>query len=307
MSLRLRLAVAVMRLLGKPLLARVSDPGMARKWLAALCRFAPRPKHVLHLVDAGSPPTHWISAGADRQDAVILYLHGGGYIAGSPTTHEALVARISRLTGLTLACPDYRLAPEHPAPAAFEDAVAAHQMLLAKGHAPGRIVLGGDSAGGGLALALLADLCQRGLTPAGLFVFSPWTDLTMSSDSLRRNAARDPILPANRVSEAVARVRGTLAPGDPRLSPLHASFPGVPPVLIQVGPDEILYDDSRRMAEVLHRAGGQVELQEWQGCPHVWQFMDGLVPEARAALRKVAGFVGRLVPVPSLPPRSGDS
>lgn len=297
MSLRLRLAVGVMRLLGKPLLARVGDPGLVRAGLEGLCRFAPRPPHVLHLVDRGG--LHWISSRAFRHDAVILYLHGGGYVAGSPATHEALMARISRLTGLEVACPDYRLAPEHPAPAAFEDAVAAHATLIARGHAPGRIVLGGDSAGGGLALALLADLCRRGLAPAGAFAFSPWTDLAMGSESIRRNARADPIFPARRMPEAVAMVRGALDPHDPRLSPLHADFPEVPPVMIQVGPEEILCDDSRRMAEVLRQAGGRVVLEEWPLCPHVWQIMDGLVPEARAALLRVAAFVeGLLSPGP---------
>lgn len=302
MSWQLRLAVGVMRLLGKPLLARVSDPNAARKGLVFLCRFAPRPPHVLHLVDRGG--LHWISSRATRHDAVILYLHGGGYIAGSPTTHEALLARISRLTGLDVACPDYRLAPENPAPAAFEDAVAAHAALMARGHAPGRIILGGDSAGGGLALALLADLCQRGLAPAGLFAFSPWTDLAMGSNSIRRNVGADPIFPARRMPEAVEMVRGALDPRDPRLSPLYASFPSMPPVMIQVGPEEILCDDSRRMAEALRKAGGRVVLEEWPGCPHVWHMMDGLVPEARAALHKVAGFVEGLVS-PAPPPTGG--
>lgn len=302
MSLRLRLAVLAMRLLGKPALSRVTDPALARRGLERLCCLLPRPPHVLHLVDRGRPVVHWISCRVRRRDAVILYFHGGGYVAGSAATHEAMLARLSRLTGLGVACPEYRLAPEHPAPAAFEDAVAAHAALMAKGHAAGRIVLGGDSAGGGLALALLADLCQRGLAPAGLFAFSPWTDLGMTGGSLARNAGADPLLPAWRMPEAVAMVRGALDPRDPRLSPLNARFPGVPPVMIQVGPEEILCDDSRRMAEVLRQAGGRVVLEEWPGCPHVWQLMDGLVPEARAALVAVAGFVAGL-----LPERGGDS
>ena len=167
MSLRLRLLTTVMRRLVRPLLSRVNDPGMAQRGLAVLCRFLPVPPYVLHLVDAGPVPLHWISVKRRRTDWVILYLHGGGYIAGSPTTHLALTARIAKMTGLQLASPDYRLAPDFTAPAAFEDVRAAHEQLLAKGYAPDRIILAGDSAGGGLALALLADLCRRALTPCG--------------------------------------------------------------------------------------------------------------------------------------------
>jgi epsilon-lactone hydrolase len=295
MSLRLRLLTLGMRLLAKPILRRVADPARARRVFAFLSKGLPVPPHVLHLLDPGQVPLHWISARRRRSDWVILCLHGGGYIAGSPDTHLGLMARIAKLTGLQVASPDFRLTPEYPAPAAFDDALAAHAMLRMKGYAPGRIILGGDSAGGGLALAVLADLCQRGLRPAGLFAFSPWTDLTLAGDSLRTNAKADPLFPVERMADAVAMARGELAADDPRLSPLHARFVDPPPVLIQVGTTEILRDDSRRMAERLRMAGGRVELEEWADCPHVWQLLDGFLPEARAALVRVAEFVGVLV------------
>lgn len=300
MSLRLRALVFAARYLARPVLARTRQPEQARRDFNLVSRLLRVPPFLLHLVDPGPVPLHWVSVRRRSTDWVILYFHGGGYVAGSPVTHIGLAGRIAKLTCLPVAAPDYRLAPEHPAPAAFEDALAAHAALLARGYAADRIVLGGDSAGGGLALALLADLCGRGLAPAGAFVFSPWTDLTMTAESLHSNAAADPLLPVARMADLVAMVLGPLDARDPRISPLFARFDQPPSVFLQVGSTEILRDDSLRMAEVLRQAGGVVELAVWPGCPHVWHLLDGYVPEARAALVDAAGFVGRLVEVSSL-------
>ncbi len=305
MSFRLRLLNLGLRWLARPGLARAEDPVVSRVGFLRVARLFRMPPYVLHLEEPGLVPLHWVSVRRSNTDWVILYLHGGAYAIGSPLTHLALIARIARLTGLQIAAPDYRLAPEHPAPAAFEDAVAAHAVLMAKGYRPDRIILAGDSAGGGLALALLAELCGRGLHPAGLFAFSPWTDLALTGDSLVRNAARDVFIPAERMPVTVALVRGGLAVHDPRLSPLYARFDCPPPVMMQVGTTEILLDDSRRMAEVLRSVGGEVVLREWPDCPHVWQMTDGYVPEARAALLEVAGFVAGLVS--SSTPRPDDN
>ena len=298
MSLRLRLMTLAMRWVAKPLLALVKDPGKARRGFAFLSKALRIPPFVLLLIDQGPVALHWISVKRRRTDWVILYLHGGGYIAGSPVTHLGMTARIAKMTGLQVVSPDYRLAPDYPAPAAFDDATAAHSLVLAKGFAPDRIILAGDSAGGGLALALLADLCQRGLAPAGLFAFSPWTDLAMTGASLTANADGDPLLPAFRMTEAVAMVLGSLDQRDPRVSPLYGEFVNPPPVLLQVGKSEILLDDSRRIAEVLRKAGGTVQLDVWPGCPHVWQLLDGYLPEGRQALTSVAAFVDRLIEGP---------
>lgn len=294
MSLRLRAMVLGLRWVMRPLLARAINPAKARQDFAIMSRLFRAPPFLLHQVDAGTPELHWVRAGAIHPRRIILYLHGGGYIAGNPAGYRAMLGRLSRLTGLQVVAPAYRLAPEHPAPAAFEDAVKAHAALLARGYAPADIVLGGDSAGGGLALALLAHLCAHDLRPAGLFAMSPWTDLTMTGESLRDNAAADPILPVALMAALVAMVRGELAADDARLSPLFAAFDAPPPVLLQVGTTEILRDDMRRMGDVLRSAGGRVEVREWQGAPHVWHLADGYLPEARAALRQVAGFVGGL-------------
>ena len=188
------------------------------------------------------------------------------------------------MTGIQIAAPDYRLAPDYLAPASFDDAKAAHAELPANGYAQNRIVLAGDSAVGGLALALLADLRREALTPAGPFAFSPWTDLAITGDGTKANAASDPLLPAKRMPEAVAMVLGTTGVRHPRVSPLYAQFVDPSPVLLQVGQGEILLDDCRRMADVLRRVGGEVQLKGWADCPQVWQMLSGYLPEARQAL-----------------------
>jgi monoterpene epsilon-lactone hydrolase len=306
MSLRLRLFTLVMRWLVQPLLAATKDPAQARREFNRMSRFLRVPPYLLHLSDPGPVPVHWISVKPRNAEWVILYFHGGGYITGSPDTHVGLAGRIAKLTGLHVASVDYRLAPEHQAPAAFEDARAAHAALLAKGYPPGRIILGGDSAGGGLALALLADLCARGVQPAGLFAFSPWNDLAMTGDSLVANEGRDPLLPVRRMPDLVEMVLGEMEPRDPRISPMYAQFDRPPPVLLQVGSVEILLDDSCRMAEVLRQADGDVRLAIWPGCPHVWHLLDGYLPEARQALLEVRDFVDGLQ-VTALSPRQDGS
>lgn len=288
MSLRLRLARLAARLLIRPRLARTSRPEQARRDLDRGTRLLRAPPYLLRLERPGG--LHHISAGPVGHSAILLWFHGGAYVAGSPVTHAAMLGRLSRLSGIAVIAPEYRLAPEHPAPAAFEDARAAHGRLLAAGWRPGQILLGGDSAGGGLALALLADLCQRDLRPAGLLAFSPWTDLSLGGESLRDCAASDPLLPVSRITTTVALVLGDLAPDDPRISPLFAGFPAPPPVLIQSSGDEILRDDSRRMVAHLRAAGGQATLQEHPAALHVWQMFDGYLPEARQALRQAADF-----------------
>lgn len=291
MSWRLRVLIWVLAVCVRPVLARTLSPQRARRDFGRASWIFRAPPFLLHLGTPGSPALQWISVGPGDLDWVILYFHGGAYFAGSADTYAALMGRISKLTGLQVVAPDYRLAPEHPAPAAFDDARAAHSQLLARGYRADRIILGGDSAGGGLALALLADLCARNLRPAGVFALSPWTDLALTGDSLTTNARADPLLPVARVTDAVGHVLGGLAATDPRISPLYGAFALPPPVLIQVGSTEILLDDSRRMADVLRQSGGQVLLQETPGAPHVWQIFDGYVPESRAALRKVADFI----------------
>ena len=295
MSLRLACLNLGMRLLARPRLARVQEPVALRREMVLAARYLLRPSpHVLALDLVLAPGLGALSIRSGQvadPGAVVLYFHGGAYVAGSPATHLPMLGRLARLARAEIVAPDYRLAPEHRFPAALEDAEAAWGALMARGYAPGRVVLGGDSAGGGLALALLARLLARGAVPAGLFAFSPWTDLTGSGDSVRSNAARDVMLSAARLPEVVAMVLGAHDPADPGASPLFAAFPCCPPVLLQFSDAEILTDDSQRMAARLASFGAEVTAQQWHGTPHVWQMFDGYIPEARAALRDAAAFI----------------
>jgi len=286
-------AVWLMRHLGRPGLARTKTPEAAARDFARGAPWLLRPPpHLCHLeMPVAGRMLHRISAGPVATRRAICFVHGGAYLSGSPVTHAALCGRLARLAGVEVFAPTYRLLQQAPFPAAVQDVLAGWDAVLALGYRPQDVVIGGDSAGGGLALALLAELCAQGQRPAGLFAFSPWTDLTLSGDSLRRLGPRDPILPVERMAEVVALYLAGAAPTDPRASPLLAGFDRPPPVMIQVGAEEALLDDSRRMAARLRQAGGKVRLDEWPGAPHVWQLLDGWVPEARAALREVAGFV----------------
>ena len=236
-------------------------------------------------------PALW-TAPPDPDAPVLLYFHGGGYVMGNPRTHAALARFLTRKTGYQTCLPDYRLAPEHPFPAAFEDALCVWEALVGRGQHARSIAVGGDSAGGGLALALLAHLCATDQPrPACVFTFSPFTDMSFSGDSITRNTKTEILLPPQRLTQLRNRVLNGADPRDPRISPLFGSFDAAPPVLIQVARSEILLDDSRRMAALLRQYGAEVTLQEWGNLPHVWQFFHGWLPEARKALSDAARFI----------------
>lgn len=290
MSWQLRLLNWQMRLVAKPRLRRTRGPDHADRDFARTARWLFRaPPYLRHLERPGG--LHWISAGACQPGRVILYLHGGAYISGHPRTHCGLIGRLSRMTGIEVCAPRYRLAPLARFPAAFDDAVAAFQRLEALGYRPQDIVLGGDSAGGGLMFALLAWACAQGRAPRAAFAFSPWVDLAGTGGSLTANRQRDPLLPVERLEELVGIYMHEADRRDPRASPLYADFPGAPPVLIQLSETEVLRDDGLRMAARLREFGATVAVDIEPDCPHVWQIFDGWLPEARASLRRVAGFV----------------
>ena len=313
MSRRLTLLNMGLRAIAKTYLRRVTDPLAARRQFERDAQLLFRtPPGALFLPDRLTPTlsASWVSAGPVRLRPVVLYLHGGAYVAGSARTHRAMLARLSRLAGVRACLPNYRLAPEAPFPAAFEDAEAAYLALIARGYAPRDIVIGGDSAGGGLALALIGALCRAGTPPRAGFVFSPWSDLDLRSPSLRENAASDPILPVERITELRDIYLAGGAPTDVRASPVYAAFPSCPPVQIQASDSEILRDDARRMARHLIREGADVSLQTWPDTPHVWQMFDGWIPEARQALQLTADFLRAVLgedQATGLVNRSGDS
>ncbi|GAA6200986.1 alpha/beta hydrolase fold domain-containing protein [Aquicoccus sp. SU-CL01552] len=289
----------ILRLTEKPHLARVRDPEVIRARFERRARWLFRPpRDVLERpvqLDTGSRGLEGLRVG-DGADTgpVILYFHGGAYVFGSPRTHAALAARLAQLTGLPVCLPDYRKAPEYPFPAAVEDARAAFDALAASGIPAGRIVLGGDSAGGGLALALLGDLCARGADlPAAAFAFSPLTDLGFSGDSFRANAARDVMLPAGRDRDMAQMYLQGADPAQPLASPLMADFTGAGPVWLAAGDTEIMLDDTRRMAAHLRRQGVTVEEVIARDLPHVWPFFWRYLPEGAATLRALAGWISR--------------
>ncbi len=238
----------------------------------------------------GPIPALWCRLGATDEGAAILYLHGGAYIAGSTRTHRHLAAALSGAAGLPVLLPDYALAPEQPFPAALEDARAAHGYLLER-RAPERLGLGGDSAGGGLAAALLLRAARTGLPAPGAAVFfSPWVDLTMRAESLRRNARADAMLPVRRMPEVVETYLQGHDPSDPEASPVFGRYAAPPPALILAGAREILADDATGLARALEASGGVVELALTPRVPHAWPVLAGLLAEADAAVARAGRF-----------------
>ncbi|TDE39593.1 alpha/beta hydrolase fold domain-containing protein [Antarcticimicrobium sediminis] len=286
----------ILRLTEKRYLARVVDPDALRARFHRRARlFFPPPRGVQVTAVPGGL---WLGGASAASGAgpVILYFHGGAFVFGAPETHKGLAARLAQLAGLPVLMPVYRLAPEHPFPAALEDARVAYETLLARGVAPGQIVLGGDSAGGGLALALLGDLCARGADrPAGCFAFSPLSDLTFSGASLQANVACDVMLPAERTQDMAQMYLQGADPRDSRASPLFAGFAGAGPVWLTVGRTEIMLDDTRRMAAHLRGQGVTVAEVIAGDLPHVWPFFWRYLPEGEATLRALAGWIRQRV------------
>lgn len=238
----------------------------------------------------GNIQAEWVGNQAAQQ--TLLYLHGGGYVFGSINTHRSLVSRICADAGLRGLIIDYRLAPENPFPAAIEDAEQAYDYLIETGSDPRNIVIAGDSAGGGLALALMQKLgSHKKPQPQAAVLFSPWTDLTLSGASHRDRAERDPMINVNRIPEAIKFYCHNEDASNPLISPLFADLSGFPPMLVQVGTEEVLFDDATRLVENAKKVKCPVELQVWQDMPHVHQLAHKFVPEARAAVRGAAMFL----------------
>jgi acetyl esterase/lipase len=299
MSLRSAVLNHWLRWTEKRHLARAKTPEALRAGFERKARFwfrAPKGS-AFQRGSVAEVPVLWVSAPEADDDLLILYFHGGGYVFGSPRTHRAMLAWLSSLCNAWTCLPDYRLAPEQAFPAAIDDAVDVYAGLLEGGTAPERIIVGGDSAGGGLALALLAEICRKDLPrPAGCFAFSPLTDMRYSGASIRENADSDVILPAGRADELAEMYLQGGDPDDPRASPLHGKFSGAGPVWLTVSDTEILLDDTRRMADVLRAQGVIVDMVIEQNLPHVWPLFHGLIPEAGATLRRLSSWITRLSP-----------
>jgi acetyl esterase/lipase len=244
--------------------------------------------------EAGAIPGEWVQGRESR--ATMLYLHGGGYVACSPRTHRPIAAGFAR-SGFRVFVPDYRLAPEHVFPAALEDACSAYRALRSQGAES--VVVAGDSAGGGLSLALMLTLRDAGEPlPAAAALFSPWTDLAASGGSLIENSSCCAMFYGEDIGATARLYLGDADPRHPLASPLYADLSRLPPMMIHVGQDEVLLDDSRRLAEKARAAGGHIELKIWPKVPHVWQLATSFIPEARKSIEEAAAFLMDAVAVP---------
>jgi epsilon-lactone hydrolase len=252
----------------------------------------PPPGTVVERVMVGAIPGEWVGAPSADAGRVILYLHGGAYCLGSCNTHRGLAGHLSSASGARALLLEYRLAPEHPFPAALDDAVAAYRWLGKSGVDPRRVIIAGDSAGGGLTLATLIALRDAGdPLPAGAVLLSPWTDLAATGESYVTRADADPMLSQSGMPGLVNMYIGDRDPKTPLASPLYAELRGLPPLLVHVGDDELLLDDATRVAERARAAGVEVTLEVWDAMWHVFHQAVPHVPEAREAVEKIGAFV----------------
>jgi acetyl esterase/lipase len=270
-----------------------ADVASVRASFSALMAQVPVPADVLQKpTEIGGVGAIEVTVPGTGAEGVLLYFHGGVYVIGSATTSVPLVSDLVRRTGVGALTLDYRLAPEHPYPAAVEDARAAYEGLLAQGTDPGRIVLAGDSAGGGLAVATLLAAREAGLPmPAGAFLMSPYADLTLSGETLTARQSLDPILTPEGLRVRAPEYVAGAAAADPLISPIFADLAGLPPLLIQVGSHEILLSDALRLAARAATADVAVTLEVTPGVPHVFQGYAALLDEAGAALDRASDFV----------------
>ena len=282
-----------LRLLKKRQGSRPVAIATVRRRLKRIERIVPRPPKGTQTtaIDADGVDAVRIAVRRARSDRCVLYFHGGGYAFGTAKLARDFTWRIGAAACACVVYVDYRLAPEHPFPAAVEDAATAYRWLAGR-YDPRRIAFMGESAGGGLALATLYKLREDGLPlPGAAVAVSPWTDLALTGPSLQSNAAADPMLTATHLP---ALANGYLAGADPRhhyASPLYGDASGLPPTLIHVGSDEILRDDGVRMAEKLRGAGCEVEIEVWPRMPHAWHLYARILPEGRRAMERIGAFL----------------
>ncbi|MDH3601626.1 MAG: alpha/beta hydrolase [Candidatus Tectomicrobia bacterium] len=243
-------------------------------------------------VEANGVPAEWVVAAGTEAERVILYLHGGGYVIGSPATHRGLAERLSRAAAARVLVIDYRLAPEHPFPAAVEDATAAYGWLLESGIKADEIAVAGDSAGGGLTVSTLVALRDAGQpVPAAGVCESPWVDMEGIGKSMTARAGLDPMVQKDGLIGMANLYLNGADPRTPLAAPLYADLQGLPPLLIQVGTSETLFDDATRLAERGKAAGVEVALEPWDDMIHVWQLFASVLPEGQKAIDRIGEFV----------------
>ena len=241
----------------------------------------------------GGVPGEWLITGRRvRSNRVVLYFHGGAYFFGSPRSHRAVTWRLSHYCRAKVLALDYRQPPDWAYPAPLEDAVRAYKALLDTGYSSEHIVFAGDSAGGNLALVTMLRLRELKLPlPSSAVLISPWGDLTCSGDSIRDNADKEPLIPLGALKFVSASYSQGYDPASPMISPVFADFTGLPPLLVQVGSNELLYSDAVRIAEQAEKAGADCQLQVWDRMPHVFHALAAWLPEAGLALQEIGAFV----------------
>jgi len=268
-----------------------ADIEAARQGLEALSGLTPiQPDIKVEKTDIEGIKAEWVAAPNAQDDRVFLYLHGGAYIMGSCNTHRYLASKLSHATAARVLVPEYRLAPEHPYPAAIEDAVRVYRSLINSGYSPERIIIGGDSAGGGLTMATLLTLRDDGdKLPALSVLLSPWTDMEGTGESVETRADADPWLSAEAMRFTPALYIRDLNPRHPLVSPIHADLTGLPPMLVHVGNDEILLDDSIRLVERARSTGVKTSIKIWNEMWHVFQTF--AIPEGQQSIDEIGEFV----------------
>jgi acetyl esterase/lipase len=276
---------------------RFHDPRKARRELEQFVAALPGPgDHEATPATVGGVPGEWIQLPEGAPEVTLILLHGGGYVSGSLASHRGLAARIAAVARARVFVVDYRRAPEHRFPAAFDDSLAAVRAVLEGADDPAAVGLVGDSAGGGLTLAVSVALRDGGHPlPAALACLSPWVDLTVSGESLTTRADADPLFDRPTLAEMAGLYADGHALTDPRISPLHAELHGLPPTLIQTGDAEVMLSDSTRLAERLESAGVETELEVWPEMIHGWQLFAGLLPEGTEAIERIGRFLARHV------------
>ncbi|MGE0684667.1 MAG: alpha/beta hydrolase [Candidatus Binatia bacterium] len=291
-SPQLQMALDGFKMMGEKMAQAGNDMKAMRAVMEGMTAFPSAGETKCTPVNAGGVPAEWIAASGAADERVILYLHGGGYVMGSIATHREMVARLSKASGARALAIDYRLAPEHPFPAAVDDAVVAYRWLLSQGIQHSHIVVAGDSAGGGLTLATLVALRDANVPlPAAGVCISPWADMEGTGASMTTRAKADPVVQKQGLLGMAQLYLGGKDPKSPLAAPLHADFRGLPPLFIHVGDAETLLDDSTRVAEKAKMAGVKVDLEIWPEMPHVWHLFAPFLPEGQQAIEKIGKYV----------------
>jgi len=281
-----------------------ADPKDLRQKLISVSRLLRRLRGVtVEATEVNGLYAEWLRPKNAREGRVLLYLHGGAYVMGSCQTHRNLASNIARAAQMNALVPEYRLAPENRFPAAIDDVVAVYRHLLTEGFEPENICIAGDSAGGGLTVAMLLSLRHAGdPMPARAVLLSPFLDVTASGESMQSRADKDPWFQPHDIA-VVARqyCNDESEHRNPLVSPVFANVAGLPPTYIQVGDDEILLSDSTRFADLLEAAGGDVEIEVCPDMWHVFQLFVGKMPEARAAVNRIGAYLGGNRAEPEVP------